>query len=794
MSHSPERTTGEPESLYGFDKLGWLAFQEVVTLILEAAYGVPPSAWQGDADRDRWAVAAPDPRLEALGLRGPVLVLVTWSRFMTEGRQPVLSAQHRQYILEQLSPLARRTSEAGAPRSLLVVTESTSAAEFRRFVTSMLPGGGRDPHPPVSVLGSHELSEALNAHPELLLRYPSVLGVRAGGELHPVAGEDASRFDLEAALVLAGVFVPTRAYRATLDTLTRRGLAVLTGPPETGKTAIARMVGLAKLSVGWEVHECTRPEEVLATFRPEQRQVFIADDAFGSTEYRPDAADRWALDLERLLRCADENHWLIWTSRSAPLRAALRRLHRESAGQRFPESAQVQIDAAELDVEEKALILYRHAATANLDRRAVGTILTGGWELVTNPHFTPERIRRVMGEPIVRYGPVGRQILTAAVSDPTPAMKTSFEALPDAHRLILRAMLDVPPGPVAERDLAAVARRLSPSGLPLAPAELTDQLADHFLRVSSQGRISWVHPSWRDLVIDQLAGERGQRTVFLESCGIDGLQLALSGEGGRAGERRFPLIRDDADWDAVADSAARLAGELDDSALRSLLVALGDALERSQGTAAAPEVAAVAESVLVISRARLESSDPLPPLELLREWLLVASWVKRGPPDISRLWAELVPVLPVDPGAPVEIERLDRWMQLVELVDECSPDLQRWVGENLPRDFVYAIVTQFEDGPERASVPEQSREPFGPGAACHQPALAGNASGPPHQLRPLRAARGAGGVHDALAPTTPHCPTMRSTASTGCSETWTRPPRHSPAGLAACAAGGAGGA
>ena len=44
-------------------------------------------------------------------------------------------------------------------------------------------------------------------------------------------------------------------------------------------------------------------------------------------------------------------------------------------------------------------------------------------------------------------------------------------------------MLDSPPGPVAERDLAAALRRHPTSGCPKAPADLVDRLADHFLRV-----------------------------------------------------------------------------------------------------------------------------------------------------------------------------------------------------------------------------------------------------------------------------------------------------------------------
>ena len=71
-----------------------------------------------------------------------------------------------------------------------------------------------------------------------------VLGVR---DLTPRRRRGARALDAAtsaAAATLARVFVPTRAYRAhARDVLERHRFAVLTGPPEMGKTAIARMLG-----------------------------------------------------------------------------------------------------------------------------------------------------------------------------------------------------------------------------------------------------------------------------------------------------------------------------------------------------------------------------------------------------------------------------------------------------------------------------------------------------------------------------------------------------------------------
>jgi hypothetical protein len=252
-----------------------------------------------------------------------------------------------------------------------------------------------------------------------------------------------------------------------------------------GKTAIARMLGLALMSDGWEVHECTRPEQVWERLDPRRPQLFIADDAFGSTEYRSDAADRWAAELDRALRATDTHHWLVWTSRPAPLHAGLRRIHRERGGERFPRPAAVQVDAADLSPPEKTLILYRHARAAGLDRAHRQIVYDLGAEIVEHPHFTPERIRRFVGGRL-RELPEGadvRAAVAAELSEPTEAMASSYDALADEHRELLLAMLDSPPGPVAERELAAALRRHTSQGLAKAPVDLVDRLTDHFVRV-----------------------------------------------------------------------------------------------------------------------------------------------------------------------------------------------------------------------------------------------------------------------------------------------------------------------
>src|SRR5260370_18693035 len=67
-------------------------------------------------------------------------------------------------------------------------------------------------------------------------------------------------------------------------------------------------------------------------------------------------------------------------------------------------------------------------------------------------------------------------------------------------------------------------------------------------------RIEWMHPSWRDLVIDHLVRNAESRQKFLSRCGLQGFLLALSSAGGATGERAIPLLVEPQDWQSLNES------------------------------------------------------------------------------------------------------------------------------------------------------------------------------------------------------------------------------------------------
>ena len=662
-------------SAYRLDQLGWLQFERLCSLVLGGERS--GLVWTGHADGVR---AARLTEAAALGggehVAAPALVAVVWVP-----RQPGGPA-------ERLIDLARRVGvllaeRAEDPRGRLVVLTNLDGERARHTLVALGVAGPRR----LRVLGADELGRAIDGDPRVRAALPSVLGLRELDGLIDARVLERSTLDLEGAQALARVFSPTRAFEQAHAVLTRHGFVVLTGPPEMGKTAIARMIALARLTEGWEAHECDRPEQIWRALDSSRPQIFVADDAFGSTEYRADAAEHWARELGALLGVLDARHQLIWTSRPAPLKAGLRRVHRERGSERFPAPGEVLVDASDLSLEEKTLILFRHAKERDVAHAASHVLRETALTIVEHPHFTPERIRRFVAQrlaslPELDGGERGEllELLERELASPTVAMRASFRALEREHRDLLIALLDAPAGLIDERELAASVRRHHPGGLSRAPGVLIDRLTDHFVRVTSLG-VGWVHPSWRDVVIDELRSHDEERLRFLRSCGIHGAMLALSLEGGPSGTRSLPLLISDGDWDALGDRLSALLRELDEHDVARLLIALRRALGARRSDDAMLEARSLARYALDATRRHWDARRPPLALTTLEAWHALNERLAgdaTAPPQIEPTWSALYPDPELARRDRAELARADEWLALVLL-------LARYDGRALER-------------------------------------------------------------------------------------------------------------
>jgi hypothetical protein len=307
----------------------------------------------------------------------------------------------------------------------------------------------------------------------------------------------------------------------------------------------------------------------------------VCDDFFGRTEYDPSRVSSWQTDLPHVIPRLNSSHWLILTTRAHLLEMAKPNLDVAGHNDQFLTLGEVLVDAGKLTTGEKARILYRHAKAAGLGRPSKDIIKRHAMRVISNPHFTPERIRRLVTSGLGTLSNGGRahgekeieKRIDAAINDPTKQMRTSFRALPVRHRWLLYALLEteertpiftMEEGTVAE-TLEERFERLCPQEHQEAFASVAAEMSEAFVKrlpaLFGEGRISWIHPSVRDLAIGELRANGRERRRFLSRCSGQGLQLATSLAGGEMGLREMPLLSDEEDWEIFKARCIALINE-----------------------------------------------------------------------------------------------------------------------------------------------------------------------------------------------------------------------------------------
>jgi hypothetical protein len=588
---------------YRLDELGWFQFERLCQSLLKARCGLSVEAWGGNGDLGRDAYSA-----------GPLCFpgenendgpFVFQAKFVSgangAGAEPMKGLLKG--VRAELARITEREEdgkwEEPAFYTLLtnVPLSTTGRKDVEKLLKEGLPGAN------INLLGAGDIDGMLDSSDSVRLSFPQILGLR---DIFALIGEtvnkdiiNRSRVALSMGAELAKTFVATAAYEEALEVLVKRNFVVLTGPPEMGKTTIARIIALARLSDGWEAYECRSPADLLRVHDPDKRQVFVADDAFGSTEYQPEKGNEWADELESVLHMLDSRHWLLLTSRPAPLRTALEKLYLQGAAENFPKPQEVIVNASQLSVEEKAQMLYRHAKSGIESEEGRSLIAMHAEAMVAHADFTPLRIRNfvtlrmpdVLEQPEKEREDFMDKAVEASMAEPTASMKTSFAGLDRECRVLLIAMLDSHESTISLKDELAPAfeRHLgtAPHRSATAAAGIVNE---HFVRLAQwedptaeePSHVEWVHPSVRDMVIGHLMEDTAARRAFLANTGIEGLMLALSSSGGAEGERQFPLLEGEAEWSKVERRVVELLSMGGGDSQDRVLPLLGDTARLSR--------------------------------------------------------------------------------------------------------------------------------------------------------------------------------------------------------------------
>jgi hypothetical protein len=672
---------------YRIDDLGWYHFEMLVQSVLKAECGLLVQSWGGHSDLGRDAYANEQLVIRGRHITGPT---VFQAKFVQAAN--AAGAKWKPLLLKAVREEASRIEErieddeSWTASHYFLVTNAPVDADVRGKIESILRG----PLATTTIisLGGADLCDLLDEHPALRRSFPEILSLRDLDALLIDAVNRGvlarSQAAIEESRDLVPVFVPTAAYDRTWKVLEKHSFAVLDGPPEMGKTAIARAVALGHVLSQWQAIECRGPDDFFAAYDEHGLQIFIADDAFGRTEFDPTLARAWERDLPRIFLRLGVKHRLIWTTRKHILQRALREMDLTGKAKLFPDPGEIIVTADDLTLEEKTRILYRHGKQAEI--RARLAIRRTAKRVVNHPHFTPERIRRAVTEVMTpvfldmaeREPLKADEILLKSVKDPTSRMRKSFQRLTGDHQLILVALLDAgyfPTDDVLYTKFAA----LRGGSRPVFDIYLDDLIGTFVKRravplTTGEEIVSWIHPSYRDLVIDELVQRPELRRTFVLNASPQGVALAVSESGGGEGQREFPLLGDPASIDALVERCRQLATTGDQDDALETLETLCSAIKGGRAPAsvamrlprAATEVATLIVQRWCANEALLDGS------ELISYFKLAKVFGDVPLPPIESVWVWLSEVVgsEIDDGEMDSFEIIARWSRLRDVIDE----------------------------------------------------------------------------------------------------------------------------
>jgi hypothetical protein len=649
---------------YRLDELGASQFEWLVQSLLKAILGPGLESWGGRGDQGIDAYFAGPLRFpdKAEVSNGSFVFQVKFVEHANAAGAKV-DGNLKDAIGKENHRIRDRIKSGiwSYPKHYVFISNAPLTPEFRAWARKSFAEvlGETTTH----FLSGKDVCDFLDQEPEVRYSFPQLLGLRDLSELisEALSREDVQKSEsaIDLARDIAPVFVPTAGYFEAWRVLNEHRFVVLEGPAEMGKTAIAWMIALSQISKGWQAIYCRDPQTFFKLYDKDRSQVFVADDAFGLTEYDTNRSQQWEKELHLVTRRLDPKHWLIWTSRKHILERAMKNLDFKRHQPTFPDPNAVLVNAAQLTPMEKALILYRHVKRAGLPMLVRVGIRKFARKLSADPNFTPERIRRISEEVLPKYRTEATPSVDAlealqkemqrAVDNPTERSTTTYRALPMGHKWALVAILEA--GAYASTPGTREAfDRLCPAGPHESFESAIDQLTEAFVKISrpyaaldefpeEAEQIGWIHPSYRDVVIDQLASDPDMASRFIANTNLAGINLILANGGGH-GDRRLPFLTSPKAWQALADRALALSRSLQPPQLASLLALISDALETAQSEDSKERLNALGTDVCAVALRRwAESSAVLNP-EILNIYLRATTlFTPLCPaPDLRRTW------------------------------------------------------------------------------------------------------------------------------------------------------------
>lgn len=535
-----------PSITFDLHKLGWKAFEDLITCIFRDIMGQTFQSFAEGVDGGRDGAFYGE-----------------WSPKDTERMTGSFTVQYKHtsapkkllpksVVKKELPKITRLVHEGLADNYIFVTNHHVTAKRSLQAENAFKKAGAKY----AKIYGTDWINTTIAENSTLRRLVPRLYGL---GDLTQIVTHQAYRQAREVLDSLApdlNCFVPTEAYRKCAHALTKQGFVLLIGEPASGKTMIANLLALSAADE-WNLQTLmlSSPEEFTQFWNPDDPGQFLwVDDAFGANQYDSGRVREWNQRLSKLKTAIKKGARVVFTSRDYIFNSAKQEL-KVSAFELF-EDSRVVIEVEDLTELERQMILYNHLKCGNQSvkfRKAVKPFLL---DAANTPKFLPEIARRFANPKFTKkLRPFAREVrgffdkpmswLEEVLSNLAPADKAAIALV-----FITGGNLPIPI-PDEENILRTISTlRSNVGGVKAALAALDESL---LRRSTKKGQQYWHfrHPTIRDafasiigtnpeLVDIYLSGVTTDQLMKEVTCGdlnIEGVKIIIPSS-------RYDLVMD----------------------------------------------------------------------------------------------------------------------------------------------------------------------------------------------------------------------------------------------------------
>ncbi len=365
---------------YALHRLGWKAFQDLCVALAEERLQRPVQTFlsTNDAGRDGAFLGRWDDHGSGES---------TIQCKFTSNLDHNLTLS----MLNDELPKAKRLAEKGLAEDYIILTNHliTGESELRIKEAFQAVGVGR-----CRVFHRDWIIQRICESPRLRMMVPRLYGLVDLTTLLDI------RAYKQAQLILSEMgdnlqkLVVTEAHRKSVRAISEHNLVLLLGSPAAGKSTIGASLALGANDI-WNCStiKSTSPEHLERHLDPDGVQFFWIDDSWGSTQYQRERTEGWNQVFALMQGAMKRGSRFLITSRDYIWQAARKELKLQALP--ILTKSQVIINVHELNVQEKARILYNHLKLGDQNEQFRSTVKPFLPDITKRGDFLPESARRL---------------------------------------------------------------------------------------------------------------------------------------------------------------------------------------------------------------------------------------------------------------------------------------------------------------------------------------------------------------------------------------------------------------